>query len=196
LLNIRETIIEAYEYQDYSLRDFVHEYGAGEERRFQPQVMVIVKDYHGDTPLLKSDITLRFEKRPAEVRGIVDFDHQLFSPDLIQRLITDFLNILTLALEDTTISINDLLALTPEERRQLISEWNNTSRPFPQNQCVHELFVSQVNNTPDRVAVIYDDQYLTYLELNRRANQLAHCLMIGGVRPEGRIALCLERSLE
>jgi amino acid adenylation domain-containing protein len=195
LLNIKETIVEAYQYQDYPLSDVTPDWG-GEEKQLQPQVLLVVKDVHGETPPLRGGITLIFEKRPAEVCGRADFDHSLFSPDLIRRFIDDFLNILSLALQDTTASINDLLALTPIERRQLILDWNNTGRPFPENQRMHELLVSQVMKTPEAVAVIRDDQYLTYLELDRRANHLARYLRRGGIRPETRIALCLERSLE
>jgi non-ribosomal peptide synthetase component F len=168
----------------------------GEERLFHPQVMLTVKDFHGDTSSLKSSLKLSFEKGLTDVSGTVDFDRQLFGQYLIRRLVSDVPNILSLALKDTTAAIGELSALEPAERRQVVSEWNNTSRPFPNNRCAHELFVLQVRKTPESVAIIYGDQHFTYLGLNRRANQLAHYLNNGGVRPEGRIALCLERSPE
>ena len=196
LLNIRETIIEAYQYQDYPLRDFVDELGAGEDKRIHPQVMVVVNDICCEITPPRIGVTLKFERRPDEVSGTVDFDSLLYNPEMIGRFIIDFQNILSLALDDTTTSINNLSAPTPAERRRLISEWNNTSHPFPENLCMHELLVSQASNTPDRVAVIYDGHHLSYLELNRRANRLAGYLKVAGARPEECIALCLERGLE
>jgi len=196
LLGVKETVIEAYQYRDYPLKDFINDFGADDERQFQPQVVVTVKDFHGDVPPLRSDVRLSFERRAAEVHGTVSFDESLFSHNLIRRFTGDLLNILSLALQDTTTSINDLSALTPGERQQLLVDWNGADRPFPDNCCVHELFVSQVHHTPEAVAVIYDGQHVTYLELNRRANQLARYLNFLGVRPEDRVGLCMKRGLE
>ena len=196
LLNIKETIVEAFQYQDYPLRSVAHEFGDSKESRLQPQVSLVIKDFHGEVPHLGSGVVLRFESGDAEMRGVVDFDRLLFSPELIRRFIDDLLNVLSLALQDTTTSVNDLTALTPEERRRLLLEWNSTNRPIPENCCAHELFVSQAGNTPEAVALIHGDQYLSYHELNQRANKLANYLNAGDIRPETRIALCLERGLD
>lgn len=75
-------------------------------------------------------------------------------------------------------------------------EWNNTSRDFPKGQCIHELFERQVERTPDAIAVVYEDRRLTYGELNRRANQLAHRLKKLGVGPDILVGIYVERSLE
>src|SRR5262249_21534703 len=85
LLNVKETVAEAYQFQNYPLRDFVTDLEVGDETQLQPQVLLAVKDFHGDIPPLKSDITLRFERVGAEIRGVVDFDYGLFSPDIIQQ---------------------------------------------------------------------------------------------------------------
>ncbi len=75
-------------------------------------------------------------------------------------------------------------------------EWNNTACDYPRDKCVHELFEEQVTRTPDAVAVVFEDQSLTYAELNARANQLAHHLQSLGVGPEVLVGLCVQRSLE
>src|SRR5262245_31365054 len=196
LLNVKETVVEAYQYQDNAPGIFVDDLTAGEQIQLQPQVSLSVRDFHGDFSPLRSDITLRFERRETEVNGTVDYDSLLFSPALSRRFIGDFSHVLSRALEGTTISVRDLAALTPSERDQLIWEWNNTSQPYPENHCVHELFTLQVSAAPDAVAVIYGDQHLTYLELNGRANRLAHYLIRGGVKPETRVALHMKRGLE
>ncbi|HKQ08166.1 MAG TPA: amino acid adenylation domain-containing protein, partial [Blastocatellia bacterium] len=89
------------------------------------------------------------------------------------------------------------LEVVPEgERRQVVYEWNATKADYPKEQCVHELFEQQVEQTPEAVAVVCGEARLSYGELNRRANQLAHYLRRLGVGPDARVAICLERRLE
>ena len=78
----------------------------------------------------------------------------------------------------------------------MLHAWNDTAVEFPSEQCVHELFEAQVRNTPAAIAVVFEDTSLTYDELNRRSNQLAHYLRNLGVRPDDRVAICMERGLE
>jgi amino acid adenylation domain-containing protein len=96
----------------------------------------------------------------------------------------------------------NLAMLTAAERQQLLVEWNNTSIAYPQgtaysqDTCIHQLFEAQVARTPDAVAVVFEEQALTYQELNLRANKLAHHLQALGVGPEVRVGIYVERSLE
>ena len=77
----------------------------------------------------------------------------------------------------------------------LLVEWNDTAADYPRDKCLHELFAEQAAKTPDAVAVVYEDVELTYAELDRRSNQLAHHLRKLGVGPEVIVGLCVERSL-
>ena len=81
------------------------------------------------------------------------------------------------------------------ERHRVLYEWNETKVEFPSDKCVHQLFEEQVAKTPDAVAVVYEDHHLSYGELNRKANQMAHYLRHLGVRPDDRVAIALERSV-
>src|SRR5262249_16585114 len=92
--------------------------------------------------------------------------------------------------------LGDLTLLGDAERRQILMEWNETLREYPQDQRLHELFEAQAARTPDAVGLVYEDRQLSYRELDRRANQLAHHLQDLGVGPEARVGLCLERNLE
>jgi amino acid adenylation domain-containing protein len=89
----------------------------------------------------------------------------------------------------------ELSLLTETERHQLLVEWNDTEVESPQDKCIHELFETQVERTPDAVAVVFEDEQLTYRELNVRANQLANYLQQLGVKPEVLVGICVERSL-
>ena len=86
--------------------------------------------------------------------------------------------------------------LTEAERHKILVEWNATQTDHPREKCVHQLFEEQVERTPSGIAVVFEDQQLTYRELNQRANQLAHHLRKLGVKPEMPVGICLERSLD
>ncbi len=89
-----------------------------------------------------------------------------------------------------------VVLLGEEERRLVVEAWNATAADYPSDKCVHELFEAQAERTPDAVAVVFEDIAVSYSELNARANQLAHHLVGLGVRPDDRVAICVERSLE
>ena len=92
--------------------------------------------------------------------------------------------------------VSELPILTEAEEHQLLIEWNDTKKDYPKDKCIHQLFEEQVEKTPDAIAVVFEDQQLTYRELNTRANQLAHYLHKQGVGPESLVGICVERSLE
>jgi non-ribosomal peptide synthetase component F len=75
-------------------------------------------------------------------------------------------------------------------------EWNDTKTDYPQDVCIHQLFEAQAQRTPDAIAIMFEHEQLTYGELNRRTNQLAHHLQALGVGPEVPVGVCLEPSLE
>src|SRR6185503_2506415 len=80
------------------------------------------------------------------------------------------------------------------ERQQVLRAWNDTAAEFPRESTIHELFEAQAAKRPDATAVVFEDEGLTYAELNRRANRLAHRLRAQGVGPEVRVGLCVEQS--
>ncbi|WP_032997671.1 AMP-binding protein, partial [Mesorhizobium sp. LSJC264A00] len=84
--------------------------------------------------------------------------------------------------------------LSPEERTYLLEELNRTDADYPSDLCIHELFEQQVRRTPEAVAVVHEDEALSYGELNARANRLAHHLIALGVKPDQPVAICVERS--
>ena len=82
-------------------------------------------------------------------------------------------------------AVRSVKVLPEAERQQVIEEWNETARAFPSDKCVHELFEEQVGKSPEAVAVVFEEQQLTYEELNKRANRLGHYLREKGVKPDG-----------
>src|ERR1051326_6436518 len=92
--------------------------------------------------------------------------------------------------------ISELPLLSEAEQQELLVAWNQTRTETPEHDCLHRIFEAQAAHTPEAIAVLSEDQQLTYAELNRRANELARYLQELGVGPEDRIAICVERSFE
>jgi amino acid adenylation domain-containing protein/non-ribosomal peptide synthase protein (TIGR01720 family) len=92
--------------------------------------------------------------------------------------------------------LKNLPLLTQQERHTLLVDWNDTEVDYPKHLCIHQLFEAQVERTPDAVAVVFEDEQLTYQELNGRANQLAHHLRSLDVGPDSLVGICVERSLK
>ena len=92
--------------------------------------------------------------------------------------------------------ISELPLIDNAERNKILLEWNDTYRDYPRDVRLHELIEAQVQRTPDAVAVVSEDERLTYCEVNRRANRLAHRLRTLGVRSEVIVGVFAERSVE
>ncbi|MBR8840561.1 MAG: amino acid adenylation domain-containing protein [Stigonema ocellatum SAG 48.90 = DSM 106950] len=124
------------------------------------------------------------------------YDANLFDLEDIERLAAEFQTLLISAINNPTNNIAQLEILSPSERQQLLVEFNNTQTKYNKHQCIHQLFEQQVARTPEHPAVVFEDQQLTYAQLNARANQIAHHLQTLGVGSETIVGLCVERSLE
>lgn len=85
-------------------------------------------------------------------------------------------------------------SISEAERRRVLHERNDTAAPYPRDRCLHQLIEEQVALTPDRIALVFEEQRVTYAELNRRANRLAHRLLTLGVGPETLVGVCTKRS--
>lgn len=121
------------------------------------------------------------------------YDSSLFSPDEIRRLAGQFQTLLSSVIKAPEAAVAELESLSAVERQQLLIDFNSTSINPPPIKRIHELFEIQVEKTPESVAIAFEG-YLSYAELNTRANQLAHYLRMLGVAPEVRVAICLQRS--
>ncbi|MHC5933188.1 non-ribosomal peptide synthetase [Nostoc sp.] len=101
------------------------------------------------------------------------------------------------SLSENNLKRNKLiLPILKESEKHLVTEWNHTQTDYPQQACIHQLFEAQVEKTPDAVALIFNNQHLTYRDLNSRANQLAQHLQSLGIGAEILVGICIERSLE
>lgn len=125
-----------------------------------------------------------------------EYNARSFSPATIARMLGHFQTVLGGIVANPEKPIGELPLLTEQERHQLLVEWNQTDRDYPQTQCIHHLFEKQVELTPEAVAAVFEGEELTYRKLNEKANQVAHYLQAIGVGPEDLVGICVDRSLE
>ncbi|MEG4395135.1 amino acid adenylation domain-containing protein [Microcoleus sp. BROC3] len=126
----------------------------------------------------------------------ISYDYERFDADTIARMGGHLLTLLEGMVATESQKLKDLPLLTPAESHQLLVEWNNTKQEYLQDKCIHQLFEEQVERSPDAIAVVFEEEQLTYRELNQRANRIAHYLKTLGVEPEVLVGICVERSLE
>jgi amino acid adenylation domain-containing protein/non-ribosomal peptide synthase protein (TIGR01720 family) len=126
---------------------------------------------------------------------IWEYNADLFDAATIQQMVDQYQVLLKGIVDNPEQRVSELPILN-QPQQELLMEWNQTHREYTQKNCIHKLFESQVELTPDAVAVEQDGQKLTYRQLSDRANQLAHYLQSLGVKPETLVGICIERSLD
>ncbi|MFM2060605.1 MAG: hypothetical protein RLZZ507_275 [Cyanobacteriota bacterium] len=207
LARVKKTAIEAYTHQDLPFEKLVEALQPNRDLSYNPlfQVMFVLQNSDSDTiwkteeletATSKFDILLSMIESEGELTGTLEYNTGLFNADSISRMIGHFQTLLESIANNVNQSISELPILTPAESQTLLVEWNNTQVEYPEFACIHHLFEAQVEKTPDAVAVVFEHQKLTYQELNKKANQLAHYLQILGVKPDTLVGICMERSLE
>jgi amino acid adenylation domain-containing protein len=144
----------------------------------------------------KYDLDLTLWETSDTLSGWLEFNTDLFDHDTVSRLLLRFQRCVAELVRQPLLPIHQLSFLSPEERREVVFEFNDTQADFPLHLPLHRLFAAQVARTPDAVAVVDACQQLTYGELDRRSDQLTHYLQARGVAPEVAVAVLLDRSAE
>ncbi|MGH7267127.1 MAG: non-ribosomal peptide synthetase, partial [Candidatus Rokuibacteriota bacterium] len=170
----------------------------------EPESQIRSLELHGltvspvpvDRGTSKFDLTLLLTETEGQIVAEAEYSADLFDGASIDRLLGRFGTLLDGIGTGREARWWQLPLATAAERHQLLVEWNDTRQNYPAGRTVHGLFAAQEAETPDAVAVEFEDQQLTYRELDRRANQLAHYLRASGVGPDVRVAVAVERSLE
>jgi amino acid adenylation domain-containing protein len=212
LSRVRKIALGAYDHQDLPFEKLVEELQPERDPSRVPlsQVFFALQNVPREAPRLsnlalerqdvesptaKFDLSLFMIEAEQGLRGRIVYNADLFDDATIERMLGQLQTFLKGIAEDPDRRLSRLL-LSEAERHKLLFEWNDTATEYPRHMCVHELFEDQVERTPDAVAVVFEDQQLTYRELNRRANRLAHHLLALGVGPEVLVGICLERGID
>jgi amino acid adenylation domain-containing protein len=144
----------------------------------------------------KLDLLLSLGEVGDRIAGSVTYATALFERETVERWVGYLRRVLEEMVADDSRRVERLEVLGEAERALVLEAWNGTAAEVPADRCLHELVEAQVRRTPDATALVFEGEPLTYAELNRRANRLAHHLRSLGVGPDARVGLCLERSLE
>lgn len=124
-----------------------------------------------------------------------NYDTELFDKAAIQCIAEQFQTVVESAASNPDTAISELNLISDRTRHHLLVELNNTQSNYPQTHCIHHLFEQQAERTPNNIAIVFENQQLTYAELNAKANQLAHYLKRQGVGAEVLVGIYAERSL-
>ncbi|HYN21124.1 MAG TPA: amino acid adenylation domain-containing protein, partial [Thermoanaerobaculia bacterium] len=164
-------------------------------RRFELPGLEITA-YRSEGGTAKFDLNLLLAEQDGRFAGTLEYNSDLFDATTGARLLRGFENLLRGLLTHAERPLSEISLLAEAERHQMRSEWNDTAAPFPQYLCLHQGFEAQVAARPDAAAVLCEGQCLTYADLNRRANRLAHLLSDLGVGPGRLVAVYIERCPE
>jgi amino acid adenylation domain-containing protein len=144
----------------------------------------------------KFKIKLSCLQKNDEINLQLYYDASLYDVTDLKRIAEYFETSLISAVKNPELTIGELELLKDATRQQLLIDFNDTSADYFSDKCIHQLFEEQAARTPDQIALVFENQQLTYKELNERANQLANYLQKRGVKPEVIVGICLERSRE
>jgi len=209
LVKVREVTLGAYAHQDLPFEKLVEELHPERDLSRQPLFQVAIalantpitalelsnlalSQFELDSGTSKLDLELHLWQSEG-IKGKAIYSTDLFDRATIIRMLGHFQTLLAEIVANPDKPISDLSILPIAERQQLLYEWNSTNTDYP-HRCIHELFIEQANRTPDAIAIVSQNAQLTYQELDKRSNQLAHYLQKLGVAPEVIVGICLERS--
>ncbi|GAX45183.1 McnC protein [Tolypothrix sp. NIES-4075] len=229
LSRVKEVALGAYAHQDLPFEKLVEELHPERNLNQNPLFQVvfalqnapmsalelpglILSPLEFDTTTTRFDLEFHLWEREANnqlwvdsskgISGFVIYRTDLFDEATITRMLEHFQILLEGIVANPEQRIANLPLLSQLEQHQLLSEWNNTQVDYPQDKCIHQLFETIAEQTPDAIALVFEDvetrhvASLTYKELNLRSNQLAHYLKKLGVQAEVLVGLCVERSFD
>jgi amino acid adenylation domain-containing protein len=209
---VRSTALGAYEHQDLPFERLIDVVSAKRSMSYSPlfQVMFqlrnfpeIVTTIRGlqisaldlDPGTAQFDLSLDVTETDQGFDCALNFNTDLFDASTARRMLGHYRTLLEAAAQDPGIEVAKLPILTDPERRQLLLDWNNTARDYPQ-VCAHQWFEEQARRTPNAVAAVFEKHSWTYADLNRHADGIALCLRGLGASPGATVAICVGRSLE
>ncbi|MCX7594794.1 MAG: amino acid adenylation domain-containing protein, partial [Fischerella sp.] len=199
LIQVKETAIGAYSHQNYPVRDLAERLNLPNHQHRCPfcDLVILLENIHKQSDLsdLSNDLTFAFQVTNNLLLGRIDYNESIFREDVIAYIIKYYLNILECVVYDFQTKIEDIYLLNSDDRHQLLEQFNNKTKQYPITQTINQLFEKQVKETPNRIAVEYENSQLTYQELNEKANQLARFLQNLGIKQGEIVGILKERDI-
>ncbi|HEX7314775.1 MAG TPA: amino acid adenylation domain-containing protein [Pyrinomonadaceae bacterium] len=157
---------------------------------------VELRPLNSDTAASKFDLTLAMFEEAGVLNGVFEYNTDLFDAATVRRLASHFQTLLRAAVADPARAVSMLPLLDEDERRGILTGWNRADSVEGEPRCLHRLFEEQAARVPEAVALVHEDERMTYAELNERAERLARLLRMKGVGPDVLVGLLMERSFE
>src|SRR5579871_2685752 len=210
---VRRVALSAYAHQDLPFEKLVEELSPTRTLSYSPifQAMFAlqnmtnrnhapgalqIEEMEIESVAAKFDLSLIATESASGLNLTLEYSTDLFQTDRMERMLAHFQNLLQSIVTEPQLPVSRLNLLSETERHQLLVEYNTPQIYFQPELCLHQLIQHRVAQTPEAIAVTFEDQHLTYQQLNARANQLAHYLIDQGVGPDRLVGLYVERSLE
>ncbi|PYE91524.1 non-ribosomal peptide synthetase [Bacillus sp. 196mf] len=213
LQKVQSTVLEAYKHQDLPFSALVKELAPNRDASYNPifQAAFVLQNF--DQPVLnipdteviiqdvdngtaKFDLNLIVEERNESYLCKWEYNTHLFLPETIQRMINNFKDILEKLLSNPNGKISDICNVSIGEQDQLLNKWNDTHKDFPQPKLLNGLLDKQVTENPDKVAVRYKNEELSFKELHKKANQISKYLKSLGLSSDKIVAIYFDKSID
>lgn len=208
LTKVRETVLEAFSNQDLPFERLVEELHPERDVNQHPLFQVSFQSVPVPSTASSStrigvergtatiDLAVEVEEHPQTPLVRFEYSTRRFDEATIARMARHFRTLLEAIADGVDQLVSQLPLLNGAETRQLLFEWNQTAKEYPEDICLHHLIERQASATPEAVAVVFQGKAMTYQELEDQANRLVHRLRILGIKPETRVGVCVERSPE
>ncbi|VBB05119.1 phosphopantetheine attachment site [Lucifera butyrica] len=200
LAKTKDLVMEADSYQNYPLDKIYGQLNLGlaDSGELAYKTVVLLENIHEKkiSDDLQSDTLFSFLLSGNSLTATVEYNAALYTAERIKQVIHYLFNYFREVAEDPQIKLAAIEMLSPAEKRQILLAFNDTAASYPHQRTIQSMFEEQVEKTPDRVAVTFQEQRLTYRELNEKANQLARELRQNGVKANHIVGIMVERSLE
>ncbi|ADL53611.1 non-ribosomal peptide synthetase [Clostridium cellulovorans] len=210
---VRINVLEAFEAQDYQFEDILNKIGvardlsrnpifdtvfamqnAFDEKQLETKDMLI-NPFELDNKISKFDLTLSAQEDGEIINFKLEYCTSLYKRNTIERISRHFINILDEVSKNPEVLISDIDIMSADEKNQVIYEFNDMKSDYLEDKTIQELFEMQVQLHSNKVAVSYENETITYGELNQKAEQLAKGLREKGIKAETIVALMVERSI-
>ena len=199
LFQVKDAILSAYNNQDCSFDEIIEhlQIATTPNRSAFFDIVVLLENIHDRSTLeqLNNDITFAFTIKGEAIIGKIEYKASLFYSKTIEFLGKHYIQTLESIIQDLEIKISEIACLNNEDRQHLLQGFNQNTKAYPVNLTTDKLFERQVRQTPNNIAVVHQDNKLTYEQLNEKANQLARLLQKLGVKPGIFVGILKDRNL-
>jgi amino acid adenylation domain-containing protein/non-ribosomal peptide synthase protein (TIGR01720 family) len=214
LMDVKNTVVEGYQNEHYSLAHLIDSLGIKDELSMF-RVIFLLENIHNkelvfdhiNNPECENDIAIFVKRDETRLKSDILYNSRLFNEETMQRFVSHYIYIFNQVIEDTAIKISDVALISKEEANRILFELNHPGfeLSLPGNRFIYELFEEQVEKTPENISLIgnscvgtanEEEIALTYRELNNRSNRLASVLKEKGVIPNSIVGVIVDNSIE